>query len=129
MAVVIKTPRGQIINASTKNGKVRAELTWNPAFAASRTEKFSRVQKFVDSEVLRYCSPRVPLDTGMLERSGKLGTVIGSGVVQYIAPYAAKQYYDTANSRSYDANRGAKWFERMKVAHKRDILDGAKKMM
>lgn len=129
MAIVIKTPRGQIINAATKNGKIRAELTWNPGFAASRTAGFSQVQKFVDNEVLRYCSALVPLRTGMLDRSGKLGTVIGSGNVQYIAPYAAKQYYDTANSRSYDANRGAKWFERMKVAHKKDILNGAKKLM
>lgn len=71
----------------------------------------------------------VPFQTGMLDKSGKLGTVIGSGNVQYIAPYARTQYYDTATSRPYDANRGAKWFERMKVAYKKDILSGAKKLM
>ena len=83
---------------------------------------------FVDSEVLRRCSPRVPLKTGMLEKSGTLGTVIGSGEVNYIAPYAAYQYYGTSATRSYDANRGAKWFERMKTAEKADILRGAEKI-
>ncbi len=125
----ITTPRGSIIQSVTKGGKIKAELTWNPNFAAKRNEGFTRMQKFVDSEVLRYCSALIPFQTGMLDKSGKLGTVIGSGLVQYIAPYAAKQYYDTATSRSYDANRGAKWFERMKVAHKEDILSGAKKLM
>ena len=125
----ITTPRGSIVQTTTNSGKVKAELTWNPDFSPKRTQSFNRAQKFVDSEVLRYCSALVPFQTGMLDRSGKLGTVIGSGLVQYIAPYAAAQYYDTATSRPYDANRGAQWFERMKVAYKRDILDGAKKML
>ncbi len=129
MATTIKTPRGQIIQTTTASGKVKAELTWNRNFGAVRTESFSRAQKFVDSEVLRYCSALVPFQTGMLDKSGKLGTVIGSGLVQYIAPYAAVQYYNTAESRPYDANRGGKWFERMKVAHKADILAGARKLM
>lgn len=110
------------------NGKNKAELTWNPDFAAKRNAQFSRKQMFVDSEVLRRCSPRVPLRTGMLEKSGKLGTDVGSGEVNYIAPYAAYQYYGTSDTRPYDANRGAHWFERMKVAEKEDILRGADKI-
>lgn len=129
MAAHIRTPRGQIIQTRTRAGKVTAELTWNPNFATARTKNFSRAQVFVDNEVLRYCSALIPFQTGMLDKSGKLGTVIGSGLVQYIAPYAAEQYYNTATSRSYDANRGAKWFERMKVAYKQDILSGAQKLM
>ena len=75
-------------------------------------------QKIIDSEVLRMCSPMVPLRTGTLERSGTLGTLIGSGEVKYIAPYARRQYYNTATTRSYDPRRGGKWFERMKTANK-----------
>lgn len=120
----ISTPRGSIVR--TENGGVKLE--WDPSFASRQNEQFSRKQKYVDSEVLRRCSPRVPLDTGMLEKSGKLGTVIGSGEVNYIVPYAAPQYYNTSESRSYDPNRGAKWFERMKVAEKEEILEGAKKV-
>lgn len=120
----ISTPRGAIISGA--NGK--AELKWNPDFAANRNAQFTRQQMFVDSEVLRRCSPKVPFKTGMLEKSGKLGTDIGSGEVDYIAPYARKQYYDTAETRAYDPNRGAHWFERMKVAEKGEILEGAKKI-
>lgn len=120
----IKTPRGCIIK--TANGK--AELTWNKETLASRQRHFERAQIFVDSEVLRLCSPLVPFQTGMLDKSGKLGTEIGSGEVRYIAPYAAVQYYNTSESRPYDAQRGAKWFERMKAGHKKEILDGAKKI-
>jgi len=80
---------------------------------------------YVDSEVLRFCSARVPFKTGMLQKSGILGTVIGSGEIQYVAPYAARQYYRTAQTRIYDANRGAFWFERGKAAEKDRILRGA----
>ena len=120
----IQTPRGCVFK--TEHGT--AQLEWNEGFAAQRNESFTRKQKFVDSEVLRLCSPRVPFRTGMLEKSGKLGTVIGSGEVDYVAPYAAPQYYNTAETRPYDANRGAKWFERMKVADGDTILKGAEKI-
>ena len=59
----ITTPRGSILQ--TANGK--AQLQWNPSFAARRNESFSRKQKYVDSEVLRRCSPRVPIDTGIAQ--------------------------------------------------------------
>ena len=85
------------------------------------------VQKYVDSEVLRLTAPYIPFKTGNLMRSGTLGTVVGSGEVNYIAPYAAKQNA-TATSRSYDAQRGGQFFERMKIDHKEEILRGAKKL-
>lgn len=120
----ITTPKGTIFQ--NRHGK--AELKWDPSFTPVRNERFTRIQKYIDSEVLRRCSPRVPFQTGALEKSGKLGTSVGSGEVRYIAPYARAQYYGTAESRSYDRNRGAKWFERMKVAEKYEILNGAKKI-
>lgn len=48
--------------------------------------------------------------------------------MNYIAKYATVQYYATSDTRPYDANRGAHWFERMKVAEKEDILRGADKI-
>ena len=85
-------------------------------------EVLSKKQEIVDSEVLRLCAPMVPKRTGALERSGALGTVIGSGEVKYIAPYARRQYYNTSTTRSYDSRRGGMWFERMKTAHRTQIL-------
>lgn len=119
----INTPRGCII----QTGKASCRLVWNPGFGKNRTNMFNRKQAIVDSEVLRYCNPLVPKRTSMLIKSGTLGTVIGSGEVQYIAPYARKQYYQTAQSRSYDSRRGGLWFERMKTAHKADIQRAAER--
>ena len=113
----IKTPRGAIIQG--KNGK--AQLIWNAGCAPRVNEVLSRKQEIIDSEVLRLCAPMVPKRTGALERSGTLGTVIGSGEVQYIAPYARAQYYNTSQTRSYDSRRGGMWFERMKVANRAAI--------
>lgn len=119
----ISTPRGRIV----QTGETSCKLVWNSGFGPERTNMFRRKQRIVDSEVLRYCSPLIPLRTGMLEKSGTLGTVLGSGEVKYITPYARFQYYQTAQSRSYDSRRGGKWFERMKTAHKADIQRAAEK--
>lgn len=124
MAISISTPRGTIFT----DGRSKCQLVWNPSYGPQRTQDFNKKQAFIDNEVLRYCSALVPFRTGSLEASGRLGTVVGSGLVQYIAPYSAKQYYDTADSRPYDGSRGAHWFERMKAAHKDKILKGAQNM-
>lgn len=98
------------------------------------------VQKYIDSEVLRLSDPYVPFDTGNLKKSGQRATEIGSGVVQYNAPYARYQYYGrvmvgpapkqvTNTPLTYQGapKRGKLWFERMKADHKAAILQGARK--
>lgn len=126
----ITTPRGEIITVKTSGGTTTTRLNWNPDFSNRRTKQFSRQQKFVDSEVLRYSDKYIPMDTGMLKKSGTLGTVVGSGNIQYIAPYARKQYHfgRMPGTSSTGAERGRLWFARMKAAHKKDILEGAKKI-
>ncbi len=120
----IDAPRDCNVKVNTTS----CALRWNPSFGANWGGRFNRAQQFVDSEVLRLSSPYVPFRTGMLDKSGILGTQIGSGEVNWIAPYAAAQYYNTADSRSYDAQRGGRWFERMKADHRDEILRGAKKL-
>lgn len=114
----INSPRGSIIQG--KNGKV--QLVWSSSCAPHLNKSLSSKQEIIDSEVLRRCAPMVPKRTGALEKSGTLGTVIGSGEVKYIAPYARPQYYNTSQTRSYDPRRGGMWFERMKAANKAAIL-------
>jgi len=126
--IVITTPRGAVFHVQTKTGKVNAVLEWDDNFGKRYTDNFTQAQKFIDNEVLRFCSSRVPYQTGMLQKSGILGTVVGSGVIQYIAPYAAPQYYKTKSSRPYDSNRGAYWFERGKAVEGKRILLGAQKL-
>lgn len=94
------------------------------------------VQKAIDGEVLRRSDPYVPMRTGVLKKSGTLGTKIGSGEVVYNAPYAHRQYYHNEgkgrqgtakhNSHNYKCLRGKFWFERMKADHLDDILKTAK---
>lgn len=98
-----------------------------------------RVQKFIDTEVLRTSEPYIPLDTGKLKQSGITGTVIGSGKVVYNSPYACYQYYGKLmvgkapktltnkllNYHSGDSKRGAFWFERAKADHLHGWIKGA----
>lgn len=87
------------------------------------------VQKVVDSEVLRRCDPYIPMDTGVLKKSGTLGTVIGSGKVVYKCVYARKNYYQNAgkgrDGTSKGGLRGKLWFERMKAEHLNEIIEAA----
>lgn len=118
----IETPRGSIVIGP--NGK--AELKFNTNFQPKWQKRYSEAQKFVDSEVLRLCNPLTPFRTGMLIKSGILGTEIGSGTVSWIAPYARRQYYTKRKHPSADPNRGPYWFERMKAQWKQYLISGAK---
>lgn len=120
----IENPKGQIVHYKTKDGEVKARLTWNPGFKPDKEKKFSSAQCFVDSECLRYCNPLTPRLTGMLIKSGTLGTVIGSGSLEYLAPYARRQYYENQGNPK-EPNRGKLWFERMKASKKETIRKGA----
>jgi hypothetical protein len=121
----IKTPRGQVV--TTKAGKARLE--WNINFAPKMEQQYSRAQMFVDSEVLRRSEPYTPLLTGTLIKTGILGTELGSGLVQWIAPYAARQYYSPRKPGSVTGPlRGPFWFERMKAVWKERIIEGAKRI-
>lgn len=113
----IQTPRGTIYTQATKGGKVTSRLEWNPGFEPGIEKGLSSAQEFVDSECIRRMNPETPRRTGMLIKSATLGTVIGSGEVDQIAPYARRQYYEH-KEKSY-------WFERMKNRHRDSILRGA----
>lgn len=122
---IIQTPRGMIYQ--DKNGK--AVLEWSTSFRQKWQRRFSAAQKFVDSEVLRDCEPYTPLLTGMLIKSGILATDIGSGLVQWIAPYARRQYYSKRKPGSQTGPlRGPYWFERAKAVHKAQWIAGAQKI-
>lgn len=124
-APVIITPRGGIF--VTAGGK--AELRWRIGFQPQMQRRFTNAQKFVDSEVLRQCEPYIPMRTSMLIKSGILGTRIGSGTVQWIAPYARPQYYSPRKPGSITGPlRGPFWFERGKAVWGRMVVAGARRI-
>ena len=96
-------------------------------------ERGGRAQRFVDSEVLRYSDPFVPFQTGFLKGSGIRGTVIGSGIIKYIAPYAKNNYYNNAGrgiqGLANGGQRGRLWFRRMKSQYKDVIKNGLRNII
>ena len=114
----IDSPRGTIVSYKTDGGKFVSKLTWNTNLKPKKQEQFSRAQKFVDQECIRRMAPETPFRSGALRKSATLGTVIGSGEINQIAPYARRQYYEHKSN--------SKWFERMKNRHKDSILIGAR---
>jgi hypothetical protein len=121
----IQTPRGSIL--ITRHGK--AVLTWSPGTGKRVTGTLDIVQAWIDNEVLVRCSPYVPMDTSMLNKSGLLYTVPGSGEVIYNTPYARKWYFKPALFQGAPM-RGNYWFERMKGEGGREaILRGAQRIL
>ncbi len=110
------------MSASSKMGGAATGLSLSAGFSARWGEKFKAAQRVVDSAVTEYCKAYVPHDTGALMASGDSGTVPGSGLVQYTAPYARAVYYTPQGLKSSASQRGPFWFERMKAAHKQEIL-------
>lgn len=117
----IETPRGAIVK--TANGT--AKLTWNEGFAPKKREQFTKAQEIIDSECLRYMNPLTPMRTGTMIKSATLGTVIGSGEIIYVAPYARRQYYNNAGGSPAHPQAKAYWFETMKAANRDSILRAA----
>lgn len=111
------------------------------------------VQKYIDNAVINEMKPYTPKISGILENAPTIGTVIGSGQIKQITPYARYLYYgllmvssitgsayaskgekkvltDTPLQYSKAANplAGKLWFERMKADKKEDILKEAQKV-
>ena len=95
-------------------------------------QKGGRVQKFIDSEVLRHVDKYVPMRSGFLKNCAKLASVIGSGIIRYTAPYAKSNYYSNrgfgTQGTAQNGLRGRLWFERMKTACRDIIIEGAARM-
>lgn len=122
----ILTPRGELYQMKDSNGNITAKLEWNPGFGEEKAQGFSNAQEFIDSECLRYMDPLTPRRTGYLIKSGQLGTIIGSGQIEYLAPYARRQYYE---HKGGNGQRGSRWFERMKAQKGEAIRKGAAKFV
>lgn len=118
--IKIASPRGYIYTTTSAAGTVTMRLKWAQGFVPKKKTAFTRAQEFVDSECLRYMNPLTPRRTGLMIKSGTLGTVIGSGSIEYLAPYARRQYYEHKEK--------SRWFETMKASKKEAIMKGANKI-
>jgi hypothetical protein len=126
---VIQTPRGKVIITKAGKAQLRMRLEWRKNFKAKWQRRYTNAQMYVDSEVLRCSEPYTPLQTGMMVKSGTLGTEIGSGEVKWIAPYSRRQYYSPrAPGSETGPLRGPFWFRRMKAVDGKHIILNARRI-
>ena len=107
----IRTPG----TVTVRQNGVTVEIEWEPDFGRRWNEQYEKAQFLFDEEVLRLMTPYVPVDTTMLRDSAIAASDIGGGLLEWATPYAAKQYYDTADSRIYATLAGAHWGDRCKA--------------
>lgn len=90
--------------------------------------QYKAAQVWLDNEVLKDTDPFVPMDTGMLVKSGIRGTEIGSGLIKYDAPYARPLYYGSEFNFNITKHPKAQafWFEGAKAVHKDKWIRGVK---
>lgn len=142
--VVVSTPRGTIVKGP---GGAKAQLIWNDNIKRFNGQ-YSRAQVWLDNEVLKSTTKFVPMLTGALFKSGQLGTQPGTGVVQWIAPYARYLYYGkvmagppagpkyatdkdlvfSKSQRSPHPQAQAFWFEASKALNKNEWIKGARRI-
>lgn len=116
-------------------------------------DEYGKVQKFIDSEVIRLMTPYTPNLIGTLYKSAKAVPKVGSGEIVQATPYARFQYYgkvmvspvtgspwasmgeskiltdrDLVHDKTRHPMAGPFWFERMKADKKDEILEGARKV-
>lgn len=101
---------------------LNAQFRWNDRNRIP--QNIERAQKYLDSQVLKDTDKYVPMRTGILAKSGILGTRIGSGEIEYSAPYAKRMYYGVTIrfSKSRHPLACAKFFEASKAVNKKSWL-------
>ena len=143
----------QPIDFKSEQYKIDCELAWKKTFGKERTQQFNDAQAFIDNECIRLMVPYTPALNNILYKSPTLGTVIGSGEIYYLSPYARYQYYgklmvssvtgsafavggeskvltdvDLVHNTVRHPLAGPFWFERMKEDKGEQILKGAAKI-
>ena len=118
---------------SDNNIKVTLKIApTNVLLARRNLQPGGKVQKYIDSEVIRCSDPYIPMLSGDLKKSHHPATIVGSGLVTYDTPYARRQYYKNRGNGKEGTNRsglrGRLWFERMKPDHLPHILKGVKRI-
>lgn len=95
--------------------------------------KSDGAQKYLASEVARFCDPYVPMEQGMLKNQYTIAS--DGSELTYTQPYAHYQYYGKAMAgrapKSYTGAdltyngapmRGAQWDKRMLADRKQDLV-------
>ena len=140
------------ITIKSVHGKLGLKVRFGRRYREDWEQRLDIMQKTCDNACIKYMTPYVPMQSGVLTKSALLNTVIGSGKIVYATPYARYLYYGEKYAPSYPITKngvlvgffspphkyptgiplnyskdfhplaGSHWFERMKTDHKNDIL-------
>ena len=114
--IIVKTPRGCVVEQRSKGGKVSTRIEWDPQFGPEWTERLNTAQTRFDVECLRLCDKYVAMDTGATKNSAQIASNIGEGELIWNTPYAGSIYRSKRKPGGmHGALRGPQWGDRMKA--------------
>ena len=114
----VEFPQGKIY-VSDKNGK--AYIEYNKSYVNKFNNNLNKEQVFLDNKVIMLLQEYVSYKSGTQEKSIRLTSDPGSGLVHINVPYAEYQAYSKRIKKRV-GKRGTYPFERMKADKKDTIL-------
>ena len=115
----VEFPQGKIY--ISQNGKGKAYIEYNKGYVNKFNNNLNKEQVFLDNKVIMYLQEYVSYKTGTQEKSIRLTSDAGSGLVHINVPYAEYQAYSKRIKKRV-GKRGTYPFERMKADKKDTIL-------
>ena len=113
----VEFPQGKIY--VSQNGK--AYIEYNKSYVNKFNNDLNKTQVFLDNKVIMFLQEYVSYKTGTQEKSIRLTSDAGSGLVHINVPYAEYQAYSKKIKKRV-GKRGTYPFERMKADKKDTIL-------
>lgn len=113
----VEFPQGKIL----LNKQGNAYLKYNNTFVNEFNKNGNETQMFTDKAVSEALMGYVSLRSGVQQKSIKVSTVLGSGIVTIGVPYAEYQAYSKKIQKRV-GKRGTQPFERMRSDKKDSIL-------
>ena len=115
----VEFPQGKIYVSQNGNGK--AYIEYNKSYVNKFNNNLNKEQVFLDNKVIMHLQEYVSYKTGTQEKSIRLTSDPGSGLVHINVPYAEYQAYSKRIKKRV-GKRGTYPFERMKADKKDTIL-------
>lgn len=115
----VEFPQGKIYVSQGGNGN--AYIEYNKGYVNKFNNNLNKEQVFLDNKVIMFLQEYVSYKTGTQEKSIRLTSDAGSGLVHINVPYAEYQAYSKKIKKRV-GKRGTYPFERMKADKKDTIL-------
>ena len=115
----VEFPQGKIYVSQGGNG--RAYIEYNKSYVNKFNNNLNKEQVFLDNKVIMFLQEYVSYKSGTQEKSIRLTSDPGSGLVHINVPYAEYQAYSKRIKKRV-GKRGTYPFERMKADKKETIL-------